>query len=260
MKKKALLPFFALIIFVLIVSTACNFSVGKDTSETQEPQVLVVTATPELSAPTEAVVVAPTEVVTEAAVTTADAPDYFTEEFDNGMDNYSYFQTGSGDESKMNIFYENGQLKFELNDDHLWPYVTYDPWIYTDVRLDAEAENWGNNQNSVTLICRYDPDKGWYEFNIANDGTWYIAYYDAVINKGYTTLYDGGSTAIKMGRDTNVYTAVCQGQDLTLYINGVKTRTVQNKDLKEGLVGVGVSSYDNYPVNVYFNWLTISQP
>ena len=73
-------------------------------------------------------------------------------------------------------------------------------------------------------------------------------------------LYDGGSTAIKMGRDTNVYTAICQGQDLTLFINGVKTRTVQHKDLKEGLVGVGVSSYDSYPVNVYFNWMEISQP
>ena len=257
MRKQHALPFLALLVFVLIVSTACGFSVG-DKDETQEPQVIVVTATPERSSRTAAPTEPPVEIVTEAPADSA--PDYFTEEFDNGMDNYHFFQTGSGDEEKMDIYYENSQLKFELNDYYLYPYVVYDPWSYTDVRIDAEAENWGSNNNSVTLICRYNEDLGWYEFNIANDGTWFISYYDAVVNKGYTTLYDGGSMSIKMGRDTNIYTAVCEGQDLTLYINGVKTRTVQNKNLKEGLVGVGVSSYDAYPVNVYFNWFEISQP
>ncbi len=260
MKKARRLPFLALLLFVLIVSTACGFSLGNNNDATEKPQVIVVTATPEKQAPTEAPVVA-TEVVTEAPVTSSEPKDFFVDEFDDNMDNYSWFDMGSGDEEdKMNLIYEEGQLKFELKDYNLWPYVIYDPFTYTDVRIDVEAENWGVNQNSVTLVCRYDKDLGWYEFNIANDGTWYIAYYDAMVAKGYITLYDGGSTAIKMGRDTNVYSAVCQGQNLTLFINGVKTRTVEHKDLKEGFVGVGVSSYDNYPVNVYFNWLEISQP
>jgi hypothetical protein len=261
MKKHLALPFIALMAFVLIVSTACGFSIGKNDDETQEPQVIVVTATKERVAPTEIPTEAPTEVVTELPSTSVEAQPFFLEEFDTGMDNYSWFDMGSGDEdNKMELFYEDSQLKFELNDEYLWPYITYDAYTYTDVRIDVEAENWGVNQNSVTMICRYDEDLGWYEFNIANDGTWYIAYYDAVVAKGYIQLYDGGSTAIKMGRDTNVYTAICQGQDLTLLINGVKTRTVQHKDLREGLVGVGVSSYENYPVNVYFNWLEISEP
>jgi hypothetical protein len=260
MKKARRLPFLALLLFVLILSIACGLPLGNNNSPTAKPQVIVVTATPEKQAPTEAPIVE-TEVVTEAPVTSSEAKDFFIDEFDDNMDNYSWFDMGSGDEEgKMNLLYEEGQLKFELNDYNLWPYVMYEPYTYTDVRIDVEAENWGRNQNSVTLICRYDEDLGWYEFNIANDGTWFIAYYDAMIAKGYITLYDGGSTAIKMGRDTNVYSAVCQGQNLTLFINGVKTRTVEHKDLKEGLVGVGVSSYDNYPINVYFNWLEISQP
>ncbi len=260
MKKSHRLPFLALLLFVLIVSTACGFSLGNNNDPTDKPQVIVVTATPERQAPTEAPVVA-TEAVTEAPVTSSEPKDFFIDEFDDNMDNYSWFDMGSGDEEdKMNLVYEEGQLKFELNDYNLWPYVMYDPYTYTDVRIDVEAENWGVNQNSVTLVCRYDEDLGWYEFNIANDGTWYIAYYDAMVAKGYITLYNGGSTAIKMGRDTNVYSAVCQGQDLTLFINGVKTRTVEHKDLKEGQVGVSVSSYENFPVNVYLNWLEISQP
>lgn len=260
MKKALHLPFLALLLFVLIVSTACGLPLGNSNDPTEEPRVIVVTATPEYQAPTEAPVVS-NEVVTEAPVTSSEPQAFFVDEFDDNMDNYTWFDMGSGDEDeKMNLVYEEGQLKFELNDYNLWPYVIYDPFTYTDVRIDVEAENWGRNQNSVTLICRYDEDLGWYEFNIANDGTWFIAYYDAMLAKGYITLYNGGSTAIKMGRDTNIYTAVCQGQNLTLFINGVETRTVQHKDLKEGFVGVGVSSYDNYPINVYFNWLEISQP
>jgi hypothetical protein len=260
MKKSLWLPFLALLLFILIVSAACSFSPGNNNDPTEKPQVIVVTATPERQSATDAQVVA-TEVVTEAPATSSEPQAFFVDEFDDNMDNYSWFDMGSGDEDeKMNLIYEEGQLKFELNDYNLWPYVIYDPFTYTDVRIDVEAENWGRNQNSVTIICRYDENLGWYEFNIANDGTWYIAYYDAMVAKGYITLYNGGSTAIKMGRDTNVYTGVCQGQNLTLYINGVETRTVQHKDLKEGFVGVGVSSYNNYPINVYFNWLEISQP
>jgi hypothetical protein len=256
MKKALGLPFLALLFFVLIVSTACGFSLGDNNDATNEPQVIVVTATPERQAPTEAPVAA-----TDAPVSSSEPQAFFRDEFDGNMDNYSWFDMGSGDEEgKMNLIYEEGQLKFELNDYNLWPYVMYDPYTYTDVRIDVEAENWGVPQNSITMICRYDEDLGWYEFNINNDGLWYIAYYDAMVAKRYFTLYDGGSTAIKMGRDTNVYTAICQGQELTLLINGVKTRTVEHKDLKEGSVGVGVSSYDNFPVNVYFNWLEISQP
>jgi len=260
MKKPLMLPFLALLFFVLIVSTACGFSVGNNDDATEESKIIVVTATPERQAPTEAPVAA-TEEVTEAPVTSSEPQAFFVDEFDDNMDNYSWFDMGSGDEEgKMDLIYEDGQLKFELNDYNLWPYVIYEAFTYTDVRIDVEAENWGRNQNSVTMICRYDEDLGWYEFNVANDGTWYIAYFDAMVAKGYITLYNGGSTAIKMGRDTNVYTAICQGQELTLFINGVKTRTIEHKDLKEGYVGVGVASYESYPVNVYFNWLEISQP
>lgn len=261
MNKRLALPFFALIAFVLIVSLACSLPNGNNGDATEEPRVLVVTATAEKQAQPPVATEAPVVAVTDAPATSAEPQPYFLEEFDTNMDNYSWFNMGAGDaDNKMDLFFEDGQLKFELNDTNLWPYVTYDAYTYTDVRIDVEAENLGVNQNSVTIICRYDENLGWYEFNIANDGTWFIAYYDSVVVKGYTQLYDGGSTAINMGRDTNVYTAICQGQDLTLYINGVKTRTVQHKDLKEGMVGIGVSSYLYTPVNVYFNWMEISEP
>lgn len=184
---------------------------------------------------------------------------YFTEEFENGLDSYSYFMM-NGDESEMNLYTEDGKMVFELNGENLWPYVTYDPYSYKDVRIDFEAENLGSNNNNVSIICRYDPDKGWYEFNVGNDGLYSILYYDAVGLKDYTNIFNGGSYAIHMGRASNTYTAICQGDALSLYINGELARTVHHSDLKEGLVGFSVSSFNSYPVRVDIDWLQISEP
>lgn len=190
---------------------------------------------------------------------TAEAAAYFTDEFENGIDNYSYFTMGSGGEDGMDLYTQSGKLVFDLNGDYLWPYLMYDPYTYKDVAISFEADNLGNNNNNISLVCRYDPDRGWYEFNVANNGLYWILYYDAVVAKDYKKLFDGGSYNINMGRATNTYAAVCQGDTLSLYINGKLERTVHNSDLKEGQVGISVSSFDNYPVRVDVDWLKISQ-
>lgn len=189
-----------------------------------------------------------------------EAQAFFTDEFENGLSNYSYFTMGRGGEDGMDIYTEDGKLVFDLNGEYLWPYLIYDPFTYTDVALQFEAENLGNNNNNVSFVCRYDPDRGWYEFNVANNGLYWILYYDAVGTKDYKTLFDGGSQSINMGRATNTYGVVCQGNTLSLYINGHLERTVKDTNLKEGQVGISVSSFDSYPVRVDIDWLQISEP
>jgi len=186
---------------------------------------------------------------------------FFYDEFDGDLDYYSLFSmSGDTDDPKMGVYSEDGALVFDLQDTYLWPYVLYDPYTYQDVRVDFEAENLGNNNNMVALVCRYDPDRGWYEFNVTNSGLYDIYYYDAVTANDYQRLYNGGSTAINMGKATNTYTITCQGNNLSLYINGVLARTVQDNNLKEGQVGFSVSSFENYPVTVNINWLSVSEP
>jgi hypothetical protein len=258
MKKTVLFPIALIAVFVLIVGSACGFSIGKDANETQEPEVIVITATPGVQIPqaTEAPVV----VVTEEPAVVDEAQPYFLEEFDGGLDNYWYDVWGTGNPDNVEIFTEDGALRFVHSGEDVYSYLYYDPYTYGDVRIDLEAENLATNDNSVNIVCRYDEELGWYEYNIDNDGEWTLWYYDNVIYQGYKELYDGGSTAINMGRDTNIYTVICQGDEMSLYINNVLTRTVENKDLKEGLIAVGVSSYGSYPVKININWLEISEP
>lgn len=217
--------------------------------------------------------VSPTKALTqptEAPSTEApSAQQFFTEEFDVN-DNWTYFvvdgKTGSiteEDNPKMQLYTDNSLLTFDLGAENLWVYVTYDPYEYDDVRVDARVINRGVNNNNVSLICRYT-DSGWYEFNIANNGLYWI--YAAQVNSnnevGYGLIYNGGSNKIKSGKETNEYTAICNGRTLSLYINGVEARTVtENKyALSSGKVGVSVSSFNNLPVQVDVDWVKVSEP
>lgn len=127
-----------------------------------------------------------------------------------------------------------------------------------DVRIEAEVVNQASNNNEVSLLCRYSDDLGRYEFNISSGGLWQILWYDNVITKDYLLIANGGSTNIRMGRDTNTYTAVCMGRNLSLYINGAFVKTVEDKNLDRGLVGIGISSYEAYPVIMNVPWMEIS--
>lgn len=269
MKKTLLLPLAFLAIFIFIVSAACNLPFGGDKSATDEPQIIVVTATPQKvnNLATAEPVVEVTEEVTEEVATEetsySDEPlAYYVEEFDGDLGNFTYDVLNFGNDSSddATIDADDGALKFINNGRDLYTYVYYEPYIYTDVRIDIEADNLATNDNSITLVCRYDEDLGWYEYNIDNDGEWTLYYYDNVVAQRYVQLYDGGSTAIRMGRDTNTYTMICQGQEMSLYINGTFTHSFEHKDLKEGQVAFGVSSYDSYPVKINVNWFEISEP
>ena len=114
------------------------------------------------------------------------------------------------------------------------------------------------------MICRYDPDVGWYEFNIANSGVYDILYAE-VTDSGeisYNTIANGGSLAIKQGKEVNEYSITCKGDDLTLHINGdeVKSLTEKKYGLRSGQVGMSVSSFNVLPILIEMDWVNISEP
>lgn len=206
---------------------------------------------------------------TEAPQTEAppDAEAFFTEEFETNA-NWSYFAVDGTsstilEEDKPGMFLsiENSLLTVELNEENLWVYLFYDPYSYEDVRLDTKVDNRGVNNNNISLICRYNED-GWYEFNIANNGLYWIlaAFVDSTGKVGYKTIYNGGSNDIKAGKATNEYTAICKGNRLSLFINGKEVNSVDATDHREGQIGVSVSSFNVLPVNVDFDYITISEP
>jgi hypothetical protein len=251
--------------FFIVVGLACSFSTTPDPTATP----FVVTATPEPEqdvvepAPTNTQIVVqqpdPTEEEDDEPVSN-DPPAYFIEDFDSGLDSWSYFMM-NGDENLMDLYTENSRLIFDLQGTYQWVYVLYDEYTYDSVRLDLYAENRGKNSNNVSMICNYSDRDGWYEFNITNGGLYDILVYSEM-DGDYYALQSGGSTNINMGRASNVYSAICDGNYLALYINGVlEKEVVDNKyNLREGQVGFGVSSFDVTPILVEVDAFSIDIP
>jgi hypothetical protein len=212
------------------------------------------------------------------APTSSSNSKYFQEDFKGNIDNWTQFlingskvpKGGNSELSKstfgtMSVGVKDGFLVFDLESQGQWAYAMYDPQEYDDVRVDLSAENRGNNDNNISLICRYNPDDGWYEFNIANNGLYNI-YYAQTQKDGVTVIYskiaDGGYSKIKQGKDTNQIGVSCAGRTLTLFINGNQVKQIDDNDyvLKTGKVGISVSSFSDPPAIVGFDWVKVSEP
>jgi hypothetical protein len=210
-------------------------------------------------------------VVAQATVETAPQPpalqQYYTENFDGSMDNWTTyffppnnapFTTSPIDKAELK--FDDGYMKVELLSTYIGAFATFDAFEYTDVRLDARIENHGANTNDYALMCRFSKD-GWYEFNIMSSGLWFINYMDTTRKDGtivFNQLADGGTTIIK--QDTNEYGMSCIGNTIVVYINGDQIKVVNNSALTSGKVAVQVYSLDITGVDLWTDWLKISQP
>jgi hypothetical protein len=268
-------PILFFISFIILVGLACGFSGQSDPTATP----YVITATQEtvelnIDEPAPTFTAIPTDIPQVTPTTTQPEPTqavieeepedeplaYYVEEFDSDISSWSYFLM-SGNESEMDLYTEDGYLVFDLQGEDQWVYVLYDEYYYPEVRIDVLAENRGMNTNNVSLICNYSDTEGWYEFNISNGGLYDILAYSE-IDGDYYQLASGGSTNVVTGRAENLYTAICQGNQLALYINGVLEReyTDNKYNLREGQVGLSVASFDVLPILVNIDYFSISLP
>jgi S1-C subfamily serine protease len=183
---------------------------------------------------------------------------YYTDDFTGDISNWKWFVV-HGDESLFDLSRtDDGKFKFLLNGKDIYAYAINHAWIYQDVRLDVSAESLGVNENSLSTVCRYDDGDNWYEISIGADGLYQMYLHT---KDGYKLLASGGSTAIHMGQaKTNVYTMICKGTAITLYINDKKVKSVTDSRLKEGKIGLNVSSYGLTPVEIDVDWVAISEP
>lgn len=282
MQSKSFKTLSAILVVLVLSTLSCEFSfdLGGKKDATATPEILEITSAPVEQAvqatpePTEQALVAPTSVpatdVPAVAEPTqppaptdepvAESQPYYTEEFDVVPENW-YYEVLAGNEEKTDISVADGKLTFTVEDYDTYAYVFYEDYVYQDVYIEATATNRGSNDNMITLVCRYS-DSGFYEVNIGNDGLYYFYAYIEAMDTGYKLLYDGGSRNINMGLKSNTFAMSCAGNEIKLYVNGVLERTVEdnNYNLPEGLIGIGVSSFDALPVIIDFDYVYIDIP
>lgn len=205
-----------------------------------------------------------TAVATEVIDATQVGGGFFTEEFNGNLDQWERFIT-HGKEYEFDLSVQDGLMLFDLQGKDLNAYSYYKPQTYGDVLIEIKADNRGNANNSFSVICRYNEDAGWYEFNTTNNGLYKILYRKWDNDKkgaSYVIIADGATTRIKAGNDVNDYVVGCEGVTLSLSINGSDIRTVDDNRfaLTDGYIGIGAQSFNNSPVQIGVDSFAVSQP
>jgi hypothetical protein len=135
----------------------------------------------------------------------------------------------------------------------------YLPYTYDNVSIKLNAENRGRNNNNVSLVCRMN-DEGtqWYEFSVESGGVWYLY----AVDGKYHIIDNGGTTALKQGKELNEYQMACNDNEITLFVNGTKIKTVKDNTygFNEGMVGFNISSLNVLPITVEVKSFEIAQP
>ena len=260
---RPLLLFVALLLVVGMACSAISGGGGDTTPPPTQPQQEQPQAPSPVPQQEQPQAPTPTEEPTQPS-----AQQYFTEEFDTPLSNdwsiLTVADSAKADPDKVTVDVQDGNLVWDFNSEYLYYYLFYNAFSYDDVTVSVKADNRGKNNNNVSLICRYDPEVGWYEFNIANNGLYNIFYAEVKSNKkiSWNRITNGGSNAIKQGKDVNEYSITCKGQELTLNINGDEVNTITEKkySLRKGGIGVSVSSFNVLPILVDMDWLKVSEP
>ena len=267
---KTLRPLFFFVSLLLIVGMACSFG-GQPATQAAPTQDQVPVDNP-TAVPPEPTEVPPTEApATEPPATEPPAPEaqqFFTEEFDNPLSaDWSVFtitDPNASDLEKVTVEADNGSLVWNFDSEYVYYYLFYSAFEYEDVKVEARADNRGKNNNSVSLICRYDEEIGWYEFNIANNGLYDILFAEVLDNGKirWNRVANGGSNAINQGKEVNEYSITCQGEELTLNINGDEVISIKDQKygLRSGQAGISVSSFNVLPILIEMDWIRISEP
>jgi S1-C subfamily serine protease len=183
---------------------------------------------------------------------------YFAYYFQDDLEGWDYFVT-NGVSSGVSENILDNSIQVTVNNIYTYAYYIYHHFTKDDISVKVLTNNLGENNNNVSLICRYS-DNGWYEFNVASNGLYWIYRYNPILNDPYELLWKGGSTDINLGQKENKYEAVCQANTLTLIINDVEVKTVIDEALGTGKVGFSISSYNTTPIIVEIDEFTASVP
>ncbi|MEA4910455.1 MAG: hypothetical protein GYA17_21580 [Chloroflexi bacterium] len=161
----------------------------------------------------------------------------------------------------------DGKLVFDLQDAETYTYDFYANPSADDVAVEAMFQSYGQIYNGIALVCRAKNDyTSWYEFRVSSTSQYAIYRYDASLREDEKNPYiqlKAGGLNIDVMRPTkeNTIRGVCQGSSLTLYVNDTEIATATDGQITEGgLVGVGVMSQSETPVNVRFDYFSYGEP
>jgi len=189
-------------------------------------------------------------------------PRFFTNEFDSSLEGWVILQAGN--EAVPNIQSENSSLVLQMDSAYSWLYTLYGAQDYSNIHIDAQFTNRALTPASAGLICRYSEADGWFEYNVSPEGNYNLLYgrWLSVGIPEYLPITDGSSKEIQPSGAVQKIGLTCSDTTVLLYANESLLRKVEvsRYELTEGKVGLTAASYENTPIVVGFDWVTVNEP
>jgi len=182
----------------------------------------------------------------------------FRDDFDSprsgwGADQREEFERG----------YEQDEYFIELHEPSwfVWAYPG-EQFDNVSVEVDAYLAS-GSQDGHFGALCRHVDVDNFYYFAISADG--YYAIFRRAGGGDLETLTGDGSgmapsSAIRTGGQVNRVVAVCQGNELSLYINGELLETVTDDIHTQGDVGLGAGIGPERNVRIQFDNFVVTRP
>ncbi len=180
---------------------------------------------------------------------------------DDFEDSRSGWGTDQSDE--FNRGYGEGEYFIELYEPS-WFAWSYSGAQVDDVSVEVGAYlSSGAQDGHFGVLCRYVDEDNFYYFAISADGYYGIfrrengGELSAITGDGAGMLH---SSAIRTGGQTNNIQAVCQGNDLSLYVNGELLEAVSDDAHSQGDVGLGAGSGPGGGARILFDDFDVARP
>ncbi len=158
------------------------------------------------------------------------------------------------------VLYDWGGLHFRINraDFDMWSYPSKE---YSDTILWVEAAKLeGTDDNAFGLLCRIQDNGDFYAFLISSDGYAGIARRQS----GAYQVLSGDSMTYSesVASSTGLYRlrAVCDGNELSFFVNDLLVATATGAGLIAGKVGVLAGTYAQAGVDIFFDNFIVTSP
>jgi hypothetical protein len=132
---------------------------------------------------------------------------------------------------------------------------------FVDSRLEVDVFHPGEaRDDDFGLVCRAQDDRNFYYLVISSDGYFGIG---KVVDGAYTLISAEAmppSEAILRGSASNHLRADCEGDQLTLYANGIQLDSVYDDEFERGEVGLLAGTLDAAETEVVFDNFSVLVP
>jgi hypothetical protein len=158
------------------------------------------------------------------------------------------------------VLYDWGGLRFRINRAQfdMW---SYPPQTYSDAIIWVEAAKLeGTDDNTFGLLCRIQENGDYYAFLISSDGYAGIARRQAGVYQMLSA--DSMTFSEAVSSTTGLYRlrAVCDGSELSFFVNDQLVATATGEGLVSGKVGVLAGTYAQAGVDIFFDNFIVTVP